>query len=346
LTFSIANPGIGYAVNDVIRIDGGNNAAMLLVTSVFAGNRIASATILTAGNDYSSGITYGTTKTVGSPEIVSALVYVSTVDISPMLALSTIWNSAFRAIIGSTWSVSIDAPAGPVLTFSIARPGIGYAVNDVIRIDGGNNGATLLVTSVFGGNRIASATLLTAGNAYSSGITYGTTKIVGTPEMAPALVYVSTVDDGYHLFVSGATQNAAFDSAQTLTPTFDALSFAGVDMSTTLALTCAGAFGATKTAAFDSAQTLTPTFDALSFAGVDMSTTLALTCAGVSGATAGTAWTVTEALTTLLEGLGALSRVREVVHIGRVLTGDVNVQDSLDDEVHVGQAIDANVRVT
>jgi hypothetical protein len=206
---------------------------------------------------------------------------ISSADMSTTLALSTSWDSAFSTVAGSTWSVSIDDPSGPMRTVSRVASGTGYSFDQILRIDGGNNDGQVQVKGIFG-TSVNFVQIYQAGTGYTAGVTYPTTRLTGSTGTG-CTVRVDTIVDIYHQFVSGATKGSALSSPQTLTPTFRALTFAGVDMTSTLALTCDGVSGATAGSAMSTSDAATVDWQGLGIGPVPVDWTTVLTCVAAWG---------------------------------------------------------------
>jgi len=69
---------------------------------------------------------------------------------------------------GTGLKVNITAPAGAVTAVSIAAPGLGYSIGDVITITGGGGNAKITLTSISNGV-VTGATITAGGTSYSIG---------------------------------------------------------------------------------------------------------------------------------------------------------------------------------
>lgn len=241
---------------------------------------------------------------------------ISSADMSTTLALSTSWDSAFSTVVDSTWSVSIDPVIGPVNgNPSVAAPGSGYTTGMTLRLNGGDNNATVSVVTSAG--MVITANLTNAGTGYSPG-TYTTTRLTGATGSGCQLT-VNAVSDIYHLFVSGATKGSALSSPQTLTTSWASLTFAGVDMASALALVCNGVSGATAGSAMSTTDAATVAWEGLGIGPAPVDWTVVLECVA--------AWS----------GQRLKSTIKESVNVGRTLTETVNVGRSVTETVKVGE---------
>ena len=240
----------------------------------------------------------------------------SSADASVTLTLTPSFDSAFSTVIGSTWSVSIDPAIGPVSgNPTVAAPGSGYLTGMTLSLNGGDNNATVSILANAG--MVTAANLVNAGTGYSPG-TYTTTRLTGATGTGCQLT-VNAVSDIYHLFVSGATKGSALSSPQTLTASWASLTFAGVDMTSTLALVCDGVSGATAGVDMTTSDTATVAWDGLAIGPVPVD------------------WTVVLQLVTSWSGQRLKSTIKESVNVGRTLTETVNVGRSVTESVKVGE---------
>ena len=113
----VVNTGIGYQVGDVIQVNGGGNNARVIVDKVLPGN-INTLSMTSAGSGYTNGTHTGIATTVSPAG-------------------------------GSQCTVNIVVESNAVSSVTINRPGSGYAINDIITINGaGGSNSTWVVTKL------------------------------------------------------------------------------------------------------------------------------------------------------------------------------------------------------
>lgn len=166
----------------------------------------------------------------------------SSADATSVLSLSTSFASAYRTVIGSTWTSIINQAVGPVVSFTVASGGTGYTNGQQIRLLGGNNDCIMQVLSQSGGT-ILTLGFITAGTGYTTG-TYTTQRVTGSTGTG-CTVNVTGVSFNPVLWRSGATKGSMWSPTPALTPTWRSLSFAATTSSTTASVTADMVSGAT-----------------------------------------------------------------------------------------------------
>jgi len=149
------------------------------LTNASAFTSVVTNVLLTnAGTGYSSasGVTTSTTGNgtgltvdiVANPAgTVVALELTSLVGGSDYVDAQAVATTSDGAGTGLTVDITTDD--GEVVDVMIVESGFGYAVGEIITIEGGNNDATIEVSEVNAGGQIISITLNNAGNGYAVG---------------------------------------------------------------------------------------------------------------------------------------------------------------------------------
>lgn len=239
----------------------------------------------------------------------------SSADATSVLSLSTSFDSAYRTVVGSTWSVVINPAVGPVqapVTPQIF--GSGYQLNDLLRIVGGNNDATVTVISR-SGTGASGLRLQAGGSGYVSG-TYSTQAITGT---GSGCVVTLLADTAYTKWKGNATRGVAWTSTPSLTPTWRSLSFAMTTSSTTASVTADMVSGATAGVVATTTDAAIVDWQGIAIGPVAVDFSTVLECV--------VAWS----------GQRLISTVKETVRVGRTLTETLKVGRSAEGIVRAGE---------
>jgi hypothetical protein len=112
-----------------------------------------------------------------------------------------------QATLGSGFSPVVFASGGVIQSIlTIAAPGLGYAVGDLITLAGGNDDATLRITSIGGGGTVTAAQILYGGTAYTNGA-----QIMATP-IPPGdrnVIFTGALTSNVTFIIANGTYNTA-----------------------------------------------------------------------------------------------------------------------------------------
>ncbi len=170
-SISVNDGGTGYSVGDTGTIDGGDNFAIYIVTSVNAGV-VTGIALLDIGSGYTDGTAITTNPIGGGPQP------------------------------GGNGDLTVDVVAntdpttgnGPINVATISEPGTGYSVGDVLQISQiANTTATITVNSVGGSGEIQDFTLTDPGTGYHTDVDNTLLGGGGTNGQIDVVVY----DDGF-----------------------------------------------------------------------------------------------------------------------------------------------------
>jgi hypothetical protein len=237
---------------------------------------------------------------------------ISSADMQTALALTSAFDGVFAR--AAAFSIVVNPPGGPVSTATPANNGTGYVVGNILRINSGDNNATVTVTSVISG-QVQAVSVTSAGTGYVNGV-YGTTNLSGAGFGCALNIVAGTT---YMQWASGATKGSALSSSPALTVTPRGAAFLTVTASATCALAPAFVSGATAGSVATTSDAAVVDWQGIAIGPVLTDFATVLQCVA--------SWS----------GHRLVSTVRETVRVGRTLTETVNVGRSIEETVSIGE---------
>jgi hypothetical protein len=228
-TASIVSPGSGYAVSDIVYVEGSSTSdfATIEITSLTTGGIIQSISVVSSGTGYTTNQILNIDGGFGGQITVNTVLGGNISTATLQSAGQDYETGDVLTILGGTdGQVTVNGTLGGGITSAtINTPGNSYTFNDLVTISGGNGDAQIAVTGITGGS-ITSISVNQEGSGYAVGDVI-TISGVNNPQDKASYEIIDTSDGQGFSFTSTGITSTTPIIGNVLTGDVEAVSFTG-----------------------------------------------------------------------------------------------------------------------